>query len=240
MSGPRPEDPGGPFWDPLKPGRERSPLPFLAESGPPIGRTPRQLVEERRRRRILLGALNVFGEKGFARATVQDLIDEIGISRATFYKYFSDRESCLAALNDELLLWLEAEAEAAIATAPDWASQVRAATERLVALVVSDPRIAHICGIEPALVSDQIRARRSAYLDGLATVLRKGRAHSRWGDVLPMTLEDFLVAGAISLAARPGGPDRHPLPKELGPEIAELMLLPYLGAAKARKVVRGA
>ncbi len=75
MSGPRPEDPGGPFWDPLKPGRERSPLPFLAESGPPIGRTPRQLVEERRRRRILLGALNVFGEKGFARATVQDLID---------------------------------------------------------------------------------------------------------------------------------------------------------------------
>jgi hypothetical protein len=47
-------------------------------------RTPHRLMEERKRRRILLGALNVFGTKGFARATVQDLVDEVGISRATF------------------------------------------------------------------------------------------------------------------------------------------------------------
>jgi AcrR family transcriptional regulator len=196
-------------------------------------------MEDRRRSRILLGALNVFGEKGFAAATVQDLIDEVGISRATFYKYFPDRESCLAALNDEVLVWLEKETREAIASAEGWPAQVRAVTERLVGLVAGDARVARVCGVEAMLVSPEIRARRDAGLDALAAALRRGRPHSRRGDELPTMLEELLVAGATSLATRSvvGDPD---LPaKELGPEIAELILLPYVGGPKARKVVRG-
>jgi AcrR family transcriptional regulator len=196
-------------------------------------------MEDRRRSRILLGALNVFGEKGFAGATVQDLIDEVGISRATFYKYFPDREACLAALNDEVLVWLEGETREAIASAEGWPAQVRAVTERLVGLVAGDPRVARVCGFEATLVSPEIRARRDAGLGALALALRGGRSHSRRGDELPTMLEDFLVAGATSLATRSVVGDPHRPAKELGPEIAELILIHYLGAARARKVVRG-
>jgi AcrR family transcriptional regulator len=195
-------------------------------------------MEERRRRLILRGALDVFGEKGFDRATVQDLIDEAGISRATFYKYFPDREACLAALNDVVLAWLEGEAKEAITSAADWPSQVRAVTERLVGLVAADPRVGRVCGIESMLVSDEIRARRAAALDALASGLRKGRGLSRRGEELPATLEDFLVAGGTILATRSVFGEQPPA-KGLGTEVAELILIPYLGRAKARTLVRG-
>jgi AcrR family transcriptional regulator len=202
-------------------------------------RTPRQLMEERRRSRILTGALNVFGEKGFAAATVQDLIDEVGISRATFYKYFPDREACLAALNDAVLVWLEEEAREAGGSVTGWPSQARAVTERLITLVSGDLRVGRVCGFEAALVSPEIWARRKECLDTLAAALRRGRAHSRRGDELPAMLEALLVGGVAELATRSIFDHRHPS-KELGSEMAELILLPYVGPARARKLVRGA
>jgi AcrR family transcriptional regulator len=203
------------------------------------GRDPRELMEERRRRRILIAALNVFGEKGFAGATVRDLIEEAGISRATFYKYFADREACLAALNETVLAWLEEEAREAAGSAADWPSRARAVTERLVVLVSGDARVARVCGIEAALISEEIRGRRQRSLDSLAAALRAGRAHSRRGDELPGALEEFLVGGATNLATRSIVFDRPWPAEELGPEIAELILLHYIGAARARKLVHG-
>jgi AcrR family transcriptional regulator len=197
-------------------------------------------MEEWRRSRILNGALNVFGEKGFAAATVQDLIEEVGISRATFYKYFSDREACLVALNDAVLAWLEEEARKAIRPEVSWPLQTRAVTETLVELVSCDARVARVCGFEATLVSAEIWDRRKASLDALSAALRGGRAHSRWGDELPAALEDFLVGGAAELATRSIVLDLRRPPKNLGAELAELILLPYVGAARARKLVRGA
>ena len=211
----------------------------LFQGSPGVARTPRQLMEERRRAQVLHASLDVFGEKGFARATVQDLIEAAGISRATLYKYFGDREDCLAALNDALLAWLEREAREAIASADDWPSRVRAVTERLVGLVSGDVRVARVCGFEATLVSDDIRARRQASIDAIAAALRRGREHSRWGDQLPPALEEFLVAGAISLATRTGIRDGYRPPADLGSQAAEFVLLPYVGAARARKLVRG-
>lgn len=211
------------------------PLGSLARGA---GRSPRHLMEERRRSHILRGALEVFGEKGYARTSVQDLIDEAGISRATFYKYFPDREACLVALNDAVLRWLEAEAREEIASAADWPSRVRAVTARVVGLVSDDPRIGRVCSTETMLASAEVGARQRAGLDALAEGLRVGRAHSRWGKELPDSLEDFLVAGGVSLATRSAF-RQLPAKMDLGPEIAELMLIPYLGRARAQKLVRG-
>jgi AcrR family transcriptional regulator len=216
--------------------------PWTDDDGPfgeiaEMEHTPHRLMEERQRRGILLGALNVFGNKGFARATVQDLIDEAGISRATFYKYFPDREACLVALNESILVWLEREAREAIGSTTGWPSQTRAAVERLVALVSGDPRVARICGLEATLVSVGIRKRRQGSLDALAVALRRGRAHARRGDELPRTLEEFLVGGAVSLATRSIASSLPP--KDLASEVAELILLHYVGATRARKLVRG-
>jgi AcrR family transcriptional regulator len=219
--------------------RGENPLaPSIGAGALDDGGASRRLMAIRRRNQILRGALDVFGEKRFASVAVQDLIDAAGTSRATFYKYFTDREACLGALGDAVLAWLEIEARDAIETsAGDWPSQVRAVSERLVGLLIDDPRVARVCGIEAMLESEEIRARQQTGFDALASGLRLGRSHSRSGEWLPAALEDFLVAGGVSLATRSVFRDR-PSDRDLGPEIAELVLLPYLGAARARKLAR--
>ncbi len=48
------------------------------------------------------------GEKGFARATVADVISRAGVSRETFYEHFSDKDACfLAALEEGARVLLE-------------------------------------------------------------------------------------------------------------------------------------
>jgi AcrR family transcriptional regulator len=215
-------------------------LPPALARLPEGGRLPREFLEQDQRDRILLAALEVFGAKGFAAASVQDLLDEAGTSRATFYKYFADKEEALRAVHDEVLGWLEEQAREAAAAASDWAGGVLAVCEGVLGLFVADPRIARVCGIEALLGGPQVRARQEVALARLGDALRLGRAERSWGRELPALLEQLLIAGGLSLMARMVGLRDDPQAVELKRDLPELMLLPYLGAEDARRAVRGA
>jgi AcrR family transcriptional regulator len=50
--------------------------------------------------RMLAAIGEVAAEKGFAGATVADVIGRAGVSRATFYEHFADKEACFVAAFD--------------------------------------------------------------------------------------------------------------------------------------------
>lgn len=49
--------------------------------------------------KILAGAAEVFRQKGFETATVEDILVAAGVSRRTFYKVFTNKEDVLVALH---------------------------------------------------------------------------------------------------------------------------------------------
>jgi AcrR family transcriptional regulator len=212
--------------------------PALAKLPADRGRLRREFVERNQRDRILLAALTVFGTKGFAAATVKDLVDEASVSRGTFYKFFPDKDACLLGLSEEVMGWLEDEARDAARGAADWPVAVAAVTRRLVGLLFDDPRLARLCGIESSLGGTEVRARREAGLDALAAGLRLGRDARARGKGLPRSLESLLVQGALALVAREIANGSSPSAKTLSSELAEIFLLPYLGAEDARRAVR--
>jgi AcrR family transcriptional regulator len=59
-----------------------------------------QRMREVRREKILDTASQVFGEKGYHATTLADLIEAAGVSRGTFYSYFTSREAVLLELMD--------------------------------------------------------------------------------------------------------------------------------------------
>ncbi|WP_404815377.1 TetR/AcrR family transcriptional regulator [Streptomyces thermolineatus] len=69
---------------------------------PGFGRTG---ADRREKARDLLveTALGLFAERGYIGVRVEDIAKAAGISRATFYKYFSEREEILAELFARLL-----------------------------------------------------------------------------------------------------------------------------------------
>ena len=57
----------------------------------------REEVQRRQRERLLYAATAVVAERGYAKTTVADIIAEAGVSRATFYELFADRDDCFQA-----------------------------------------------------------------------------------------------------------------------------------------------
>jgi AcrR family transcriptional regulator len=69
---------------------------------PGFGR-PRAERREKARDLVVETALRLFSERGYIGVRVEDIATEAGISRATFYKYFSEREEILGELFARLL-----------------------------------------------------------------------------------------------------------------------------------------
>jgi AcrR family transcriptional regulator len=212
--------------------------PALARLPTDRGRLRREFVEQNQRDRILLASLEVFGTKGFAAATVKDLVAEASVSRGTFYKFFPDKDACLLGLAEEVLGWLEDEGRDAARDATDWPAAVTAVTRRMIELLREDPRVADLCGTELLLGGPEVRARRDSALEDLASALRRGREERPWGGGLPGSLESLLAQGALALATRKivHGTERDA--KALADELPQILLIPYLGAKDARRAVR--
>jgi AcrR family transcriptional regulator len=206
----------------------------------PAGRhgLPADLVKENQRRRILSAALELFGTHGFAATSVQGLIREAHVSRATFYTLFTDKEDCLAAVFDEGAAWLRAETTAAIAGELGWPRALTVWVRRAIELLADDRRFARIFAVEVSFGGDAVAVRTREVIAELGAGLRRGRSEREWGDALPAVLEDLLVLGAISVIARrlvhePGADTGN-----LAEELCETILIPYLGVPAAKSIVR--
>src|ERR1700704_5716345 len=68
-----------------------------------------------RRRRLFEAAAAVFARVGYAEASAESISREAGMSKATFYEHFANKEECILALFDEAAT----EIVRAMATASD-------------------------------------------------------------------------------------------------------------------------
>lgn len=68
-----------------------------------FGRSRHEQQREQTRDQVVATALRLFVERGYVAVRVEDIAAAAGVSRATFYKYFSEREEILAELFARLL-----------------------------------------------------------------------------------------------------------------------------------------
>jgi AcrR family transcriptional regulator len=127
-------------------------------------RNGRTLAERRHERReaLLDSALELFGTKGYASTSVEEICRNAFVSTRNFYEEFDNRDAVLQELGDRLVADAY-RAMVSVETLPG-AERLRAeATARVDALVHSlldDPRKARIAFIESLGVSPQQEARR--------------------------------------------------------------------------------
>jgi AcrR family transcriptional regulator len=92
---------------------------------------PRTSRGERTRSRLRDAAREVFAERGFAAARVEDVVAVAGVSHGTFYTYFTNKADALDALIDETARELQAVVEEPW-DGPDAARAIAAVIERFV------------------------------------------------------------------------------------------------------------
>jgi AcrR family transcriptional regulator len=203
--------------------------PAKAARRRPAQRTPSPHVERKRRdkrSRILESAVRAFGDRGFWGTSMDDIAEELLLTRGSLYYYFQDKEEILALCHTVAL-------EAVL----DVLERVRAASlppdVALRRLIVEHVRIMvdKFHGTALALDFDALDARRRAgvveardrYERGVRAVIAEGIRRRVFRPV-DAKLAVFAIFGAINWMARwyrPGGPASAEV---VGEQFAEVFL----------------
>ncbi len=204
----------------------------------PSGRhgLPRERVLANQRRRLLAAAARAVVEVGYGDLTVQDITSRASISRVTFYQLFERKADCLLAAFDQALEDLLAEVASACSAQAQWPESVIAAVGAAVTFAIASPAEAGLLTAAGA-AEPELAARARDASQGLAKMLACARSGSEGNGPLPEMTEELLIGGAGSvIAAHLAADDRTPL-ADLAPQLAQLILTPYLGAAEAARVI---
>jgi AcrR family transcriptional regulator/DNA-binding MarR family transcriptional regulator len=207
-----------------------------AVSGSAAGRSvPRGQIVVIQRSRLLAAAVAAVDELGYAGTTVSDVTSRARVSRRTFYELFSNREECLAAVLEDVVALVEGEIAAADLADLAWRERVRGGLGVILAFFDREPALARVCVVQALRGGVEIQGRREAILARLAGLLDEGRGESSRGvDCTPLTAEGLVGAAFAIVYARLLRGESRPLVGLLG-ELMNLIVLPYLGPAAARR-----
>jgi AcrR family transcriptional regulator len=192
-------------------------------------------VSAHQRERTLRAMIYVVAERGYAQATVADVIERAGVSRKTYYQLFKDKEDCFLVAYEivqEMLLGATTTAFEAEPERP-WADRVAAGLEALLRTISEHPEAARFGIVEVMAAGPKALARRDAAMRRFVGLIDSGRAESSMNP--PATTALALVGGIYELIYTEimQGLNSE-LPSQL-PELVHWVTLPYLGEKGANK-----
>jgi AcrR family transcriptional regulator len=178
---------------------------------PPEIRLPLQ------RERLLRAAALEFAESGYAGASSESISRRAGMSKATFYEHFANKEECMLALFDMGTELVQAEMAAAASSAPtgDARERLKAGTRAFLGALAQNPEFAQTLLVEIIGAGPRAAQRRDQVLQAFADVLDAENAASARRGLTPRfgsPHDSFAVVGAIaelvSRQVRLGVPER--------------------------------
>jgi AcrR family transcriptional regulator len=190
-------------------------------------------LEERlgvQRRRLFEAAAAVFAREGYAAATAEAISREAGMSKATFYEHFANKEECILALFEVAVT----EVMRQMARASDTVGQasyeehVAVSVRAFLQTLAAYPDSAQALLVEVIGAGPRAMERRDAILEAFADALYRDNARTapRYGAPTFASRDDaFAVIGAIvELASRHLRSSRANQIADLEPVISRVML----------------
>ncbi len=193
---------------------------------------PLEVRQDRQRRRLYAAAGAVFAGVGYADATAEAIAREAGMSKATFYEHFDNKEDCICALfdaaTDALLDAMRAAGEAESGRPLDPRERYRAAIVALLEVVAAFPDAAQTLLVEIIGAGPAAMERRDRVLQAFADYIdQRNEADAAAGYVPRLASRDdaFAIVGAVielaSRQIRTGEPDDI---RDLEPVVERLVL----------------
>lgn len=198
---------------------------------------PLEVRQSRQRGRLFAAAAAVFARVGYADATAEAIAREAGMSKATFYEHFGNKEDCIVALFDaatDQVLAAMREAAARDA-ADDPQSRVRTTLGAFLGTLAHFPDESQTLLVEIVGAGPRAMERRDRALEAVAQYLEELNARDAERGATPRLhpFDAFAIVGAVvelaSRQIRTGVPSDI---RELEP-VVERLTLGLLGAGAA-------
>jgi AcrR family transcriptional regulator len=162
---------------------------------PPAVRLPLQ------RERLLRAAALEFTERGYGSSSSESISRRAGMSKATFYEHFANKEECMLALFEMAARDVQESMASAARSAPsDARERMKAGTRAFLAALSENPEFAQTLLVEIIGAGPRAAQQRDQILQGFADVLdAENDAAARRGLIGRFVSPDdtFAVVGAI-------------------------------------------
>ncbi|HET7590066.1 MAG TPA: TetR/AcrR family transcriptional regulator [Solirubrobacterales bacterium] len=197
-----------------------------------------EYVAANQRGRLIAGLIEALYEVGYQRTTVSLIGQRAAVSKSDFYKHFESKDDCFLAAYDSAVERIREGVGAACAAAGgQWADRVAAAIGALLDLFTVEPALASIALVEGIRAGRGVYDRYQTALDFFVDRLGEGAPPNPAGEEVPRATSEAVVGGvAAMLGRRVLAREAEQLPR-LFPEILEFVLVAYLGAGEARRIV---
>jgi AcrR family transcriptional regulator len=198
---------------------------------------PREFVTRNQRDRLTAGIIAVVAEHGYHAATVTQIVEAAGLSRRTFYGYFSTKEECFLDTYDLIAGHFgESMLEAAASAGGEWPGTVAVQLAAILDAFAANPDLVRFCFVAALGAGERIEARYRLSLERLLAQLRKGMPAPPATREPSLAAEQAAVGGLVALLVRRVEAGQGTTLPELLPSLVELILAPYLGREEAARV----
>jgi AcrR family transcriptional regulator len=154
------------------------------------------------RRRLLLAAAAEFASVGYAGASAESISRRAGMSKATFYEHFANKEDCILALFDRAAeVVAGAMVQAARGAGRDARERLRAGTRAFLTVFSEHPEYAQTLLVEIIGAGPAAARRRDEIFAGFAAVLdAENAAAARRGQLrrFESRYDALAIIGAIN------------------------------------------
>jgi AcrR family transcriptional regulator len=177
---------------------------------------PLKVRLEVQKQRLFDAAATVFSRVGYADASAEAISREAGMSKATFYEHFANKEECLVALFEHVSeTVLETLVEAARGAGRDYQDRHRAGLRAFLEIAEASPSMAQAILVETVGAGPRVADLRDRALNTIAQVMYAETvrgAERTGGPAFASADEAFAIVGAtfelVSRQLRTGQPAR--------------------------------
>ena len=194
----------------------------------------RARIADLQRARILAAMFDMACERGAGGVSVAHVVERSGVSRRTFYELFSDRDDCFLAAFEEALAYARERVLAAYCSGDRWRERVRAGLVALLSFLDEEPVIGRVLLCESLAGDRRVLERRGWVIAQLTSVVDEGRGNSK-SEVAPPLAAEGVVGGVLAVIHARLLEEDHARLVELANQLMGMIVLPYLGAAAARR-----
>jgi AcrR family transcriptional regulator len=203
----------------------------MADSTVPIPRgrhaPPLEVRLERQRERLFAAAARVFARSGYAEASAEAISREAGMSKATFYEHFTNKEDAIIALFDAAAEQVRAAVAEGFGREASATGRVHEGVRGFLMTLITFPDHARTLLVEIIGAGPRAMQRRDEALQEFADFLDRenAMAHERFGVPRFRSPDDgyAIVGAAVELASRQLRHGRPADPMELEPVIERLI-----------------
>jgi AcrR family transcriptional regulator len=198
---------------------------------------PPSVVARSQRNRIIAGTAEVMAAKGFAGATVADIVAAAGVSRDVFYEHFADKQDAFLEAQQFATQAILNTCAAAYFSVDDWPERVWKALEAMLTLIAEHPAIAYLRLVECYVAGEAGIRSIDEFVRAATIFLEEGFSYREENRALPRLCTQAISGAVLEVLSRKvAHEETADLPQHL-PQLAYIALAPFMGSEDAIRAV---